>query len=170
MPASGEHIPCAGCGALVPDVEGPTHDYIGASPGCWAIYGEVLAREFSDERYGAVHQLTADTYAAQHPGTPSRKTRQSVAVHLMSLYLTLECGQRPEQVRTAMKQAASASREFTWLDPPASLGALTILDVHAAAGPVEHQERVRRWARSVWKAWTPHHETIRRWVKGKERT
>ena len=64
-------IACTGCGALVPDTPGPTHRYIGASPQCWALFGEVLAREYSDFRYASVHQLTVDSYAAQHPGTPS---------------------------------------------------------------------------------------------------
>ncbi len=50
-------VRCIRCGALVPDVEGPTHRYIAASPGCWAVFGEVVAREFSDYRYGRVHLL-----------------------------------------------------------------------------------------------------------------
>lgn len=36
--------PCPGCGALVPSSDGPTHPYLGASPGCWvppASPGEV---------------------------------------------------------------------------------------------------------------------------------
>ena len=74
--------PCAGCGALVPVTDGPTHPYIGASPGCWAIYGEVLAREYGEYAYPPVHRLTVDAYAAQHPGVPSRRSIQSVAIHL----------------------------------------------------------------------------------------
>ena len=85
-------IPCVGCGALVPDVAGPTHPYIGASRGCWAIYGEVLAKEYGEYGYPPVHGLTVDAYAAQHPGTPSRQAIQSVAVHLIALYLVLERG------------------------------------------------------------------------------
>jgi hypothetical protein len=29
--------PCPGCGALFPPFEEPTHRYIGASAGCWAL-------------------------------------------------------------------------------------------------------------------------------------
>jgi hypothetical protein len=37
--------PCPGCGALFPDFEGPTHRYIGASAGCWALFNwSVTAR------------------------------------------------------------------------------------------------------------------------------
>jgi hypothetical protein len=46
-------IPCTGCGAMVPDIEGPTHRYIGASPGCWQIYSEMQARGYGEESDGA---------------------------------------------------------------------------------------------------------------------
>jgi pimeloyl-ACP methyl ester carboxylesterase len=26
---------CPGCGALVPDIDGPVHTYVPSSPGCW---------------------------------------------------------------------------------------------------------------------------------------
>ena len=29
--------PCPGCGVLFPHFEGPTHAYVGASAGCWAL-------------------------------------------------------------------------------------------------------------------------------------
>ena len=83
---------CPDCGALTPDVDGPTHPYVGASVGCWAMYGEVLAKEYGEYRYPSVHRLTVDAYSVQHPGTPSRRSIQSVAVHLVSLYLVLERG------------------------------------------------------------------------------
>lgn len=39
---------CFSCGGLYPNVDGPVHKYMDSSPGCWAIYGEVLAKEYSD--------------------------------------------------------------------------------------------------------------------------
>ena len=41
---------CFSCGALVPDMSGPTHPYMESSPGCWHVYGEILVRQFSDPR------------------------------------------------------------------------------------------------------------------------
>jgi hypothetical protein len=38
-----DRVPCVGCGGLVPDVEGPSHRYMLASPGCWAAYTETLS-------------------------------------------------------------------------------------------------------------------------------
>ena len=142
---------CAGCGAMVPRSDGPTHEYIGASPGCWAIFGEVSARG------SAVDQLRVDAYAAQHPGVPSRRSIQSVAVHLISLCLQLEHGATPARAREAIIAALAMAYRFVWLDPPSFEGALTILDVAAGAD-------VRAWAESVWRAWAPHHDTVRAWL------
>ena len=56
------HVHCYGCQAEVPDISGPTHDYLGATPGCWALYGAVLAREYSDPELMVTHQLTVDAW------------------------------------------------------------------------------------------------------------
>lgn len=159
-------IPCSGCGALVPDAGGPTHKYIGASPGCWAIFGEVLAKEYTDfARYAPIHRLTVDVYAAQHPGAPSRQSIQSVAVHLVGLCAVLECGLDFAQATDAIRRALKRREEFVWFDPPAPSDWLTILDVAGAQDLAGHESVVRRWAESVWEAWSPHHATVRRWAE-----
>jgi hypothetical protein len=160
--------PCFGCGAPVPDEEGPTHRYLGASPGCWRLYGEVLGREYADyPRFAPVHRLTVDAYAAQHPGTPSPQSVGSVAAHLIRLHLQLERGLPHDRANDAMLGISSRSKEdFVWLDPPDNLGGVTVLDVVDARDPEEHTERVRGWAASVWEAWAAHHETVRRWAVG----
>ncbi|MCP5049599.1 MAG: hypothetical protein GY940_20685 [bacterium] len=56
--------PCFSCGAPVPEIEGPVHRYMDSSPGCWKIFGEVLAREYSNAAYARYHRLTVDAYAA----------------------------------------------------------------------------------------------------------
>ena len=35
-------VTCIGCGGLVPDIDGPSHRYMLASPGCWAAYTGLL--------------------------------------------------------------------------------------------------------------------------------
>jgi hypothetical protein len=157
-------IACIGCGARVAEGEGPAHKYIGASPGCWALYGEVLAREYTDPRYGAAHQLTVDAYAAQHPGTPSPQSIQSVTVHLVGLYVVFELGRSPQQARKTIQRAVQHKKDFIWLDPPTPLGKITIIDIHKAKDHSEHNALVREWAMSVWRAWEPHHPMIRRWA------
>ena len=160
-------VTCPGCGARVPASSGPTHAYLGEAPGCWALYGEVLAREYSDYRFGRVHHLTVDSYAAQHPGRPERRTIQSVAVHLVGLYLSLECGAAPNALARARQATADASARFHWLEPPESRGDITVLDVHAAGDDDAdaHARVVKEWAASVWQAWTPHHAQVRAWAE-----
>jgi hypothetical protein len=137
---------CTGCGHTAPALDGPTHPYIGASSECWARYGELLAR-------GA--GIGVDTYAVQHPGVPGRRAVQSVGAHLTALCLQLERGQPagPDLLRGIL-----ASRPpFRWLEPPSPNGTLTVADVLAGVDEVE-------WARDVWRAWSPHHDTVRTWL------
>src|SRR5262245_20348838 len=155
-------IPCIGCGALVDDSSDPTHDYVGCSPRCWTIFGEVLAKEYSDYRFGTVHRLTVDTYAVQHPGKPERRTIKSVAVHLIGLHLSLELNFDRIQAVKILQAAAERSSSFIWLDPPESSGSMTIIDVHRAGdNPLEHKRLVNEWARTTWAAWARHHPKVR---------
>jgi hypothetical protein len=156
-------VHCIGCGALVPHSDGPTHRYVGASPGCWAIFGQVQARGYEDARFG-LGQLGVDTYMAQHPGTPSPQSIQSVTVHLISLCLQLEHDYSSDQARDALNRATRHKAEFVWLDPPPSLGAVTILDVRAADDPAAFKDVVRGWAQSVWQAWEHYHAGLRDWA------
>ncbi len=154
--------PCPGCGAMVPRILGPTHAYIGASPGCWAIHGELSARNWAGGEVAA-HQLFVDAYAAQHPGTPSPQSIQSVAVHLLALYAVFEKGHAPENATTIRNRALRRKGVFRWLEPPSFAKALTILHVHSEGGQALYARQVDEWARSVWQAWQPHHATIAAW-------
>lgn len=158
-------VTCPGCGARVPDAEEMRrHLYVGSAPGCFLLYSEVLAREYGDIRYTPAHQLTVDAYAVQHPGVPERRAVQSVAIHLVGLCLTLERGRGPLELPRLRQRLAAPDRVFPWLTPPASVGEVTVLDVHAASTPEAHRAMVDRWARSAWAAWTPHHDQVRAWA------
>ena len=158
-------IACPQCGALVRDEDGPNHAYYGAAPGCWALYGEVLAREYSDFRFARLHRLTVDSYAAQHPGRPEPRTIQSVAVHLIGLQLSLEQPEPGRALEPVLQAAADASAAYRWLAPPLPLGAITVVDVHRAGDDATaHLAAVRAWAESTWAAWAPHHHEVREWA------
>jgi hypothetical protein len=160
-----EEVVCGGCGATVPDVEETRrHTYSGSAPGCWLLYGEVLAREYGDFRFTPAHQLTVDAYAVQHPGVPERRSAQSVAIHLVGLCLSLERDRGPAELPLLRQRLAPPKRVFPWLAPPPSVGELTVVDVHDAETPEDHRAVVDRWARSAWDAWSPHHEKVRAWA------
>ena len=155
-------IKCQGCGGFFEDIQGPTHRYMESSPGCWAAFGEVLAREYQDPNYFAVHKFTVDAYAVQHPGQPSPQTIQSVAGHLIRLCLMLERNLSTERANDAIK--AAVERQYVWLTPPVTMGSVTVVDVRGTTTPDEHCRRVRAWAESAWTAWSAHHATIRNWL------
>ena len=155
---------CPGCGALAPTGEGPVHPYIASSPGCWALYGEVLAREYGEYGYPPIHRLTVDAYAVQHPGGASRRATQSVAVHLAGLQLVLECGYDFARATETISAVLGAPGPLPRFAPPPGRGALTILDVHAAPDFAAHVELVNRWAESAWEAWAEHHAAVHRWL------
>jgi len=158
-------VTCPGCGAAFADIDGPTHRYMESSPGCWAAYGEVLAREYGDPAFFEVHRLGVDAYAVQHPGRPSSpQAIHSVGVHLVRLYGFLECGLAADEANDAMLAAARLKHTFVWLDPPTRF-ATTVADVVAAKSLEQHTQAVRVWAASAWQAWSAHHESIRRWAR-----
>jgi len=137
MASAQAQSPCPGCGGLFSDIDapGPAHAYLGASHGCWAVYCDILAKEYGEYKYPEVHRLTVDSYSAQHPGTPSRQSIQSVAGHLISLYLVLERGLTAKKATAAIRQAIERSHHFVWLPPPASLGAVTVLECGGSEEP-----------------------------------
>ncbi len=127
--------PCPDCSALVPDIEGPTHAYIGGSAGCWAAWGELQARAFADPGLAAVMALAVDAYAAQHHGREGRRQAQSVWVHLASICLVLEHGWTAVDGIRAKQRLLERDPVFPWLEPPADPGRMTLLNVAATSGP-----------------------------------
>src|SRR5437867_8062467 len=112
-------ITCQGCGAQVPDMPETRvrAAYVGSAPGCWQLYTDLLAREYSDIRYAPAHQLTVDTYMVQHPGEPARRSAQSVAIHLVGLCLMLERGRTPAELPGLRKRVVERHEIFPWLTP-----------------------------------------------------
>jgi CTP:molybdopterin cytidylyltransferase MocA len=166
-PADLERItePCPGCGArFLPHGHDEAHPYIGASPACWAAYGELLAREFEDSVYGQVHRHSADVYAVQHPGSEGRRQRQSVALHLVALCHWLEYDLEMERLNAITQRLAGESREWPWLPPPAAYP-MTVVDVLQARRGLDHVELVRRWAETTWTAWNAHQDLVRDWAR-----
>lgn len=155
---------CPGCAALLPAEEGPTHAYMRSSPACWARFGDVLAREFGDPAYFALHQLTVDAHASQHSGGAERRAIQSVGLHLMTLCMVIEDGADPRK-GPALHRRMVTRPAFDRLDPPSMDGRLTVSDVRGATTPAEHERLVRAWVTDAWQAWAPHHDTVRRWVR-----
>ena len=160
--ANAETETCPSCGAvtLVSPLQ-VTHRYLGSSPGCWATYGKLLAREYSDLHYMRVHALTVDAYAAQHPGEESPQTVSSINVHLASLMAFFDYGMEISRLAGLKQDLAKQKTRFEWPATPENLGKMTVLDVLASTNASEHAELIEAWARSVFDAWAPWHGRIR---------
>ena len=154
---------CSGCGLDLPIEDGPVHRYMKSTAACWAKYGELLAREYENPEYMAVHRLTVDTYAAQHPGAPSPQSIQSVAVHLISMYAVLELSM-DQRSATALIQVCADNGRFEWLMPPDRPYHLNVLHPLKAKSAAEHAAAVREWAQCTWEAWAAHHRQVRTWA------
>jgi hypothetical protein len=156
---------CPGCGLVLPLHAGPTHAYVGASPACWSLYGQ-LPTAFRMTAVGeTVRRLVLDTYAVQHPGTPQLRSVQSVAVHAMGLCVLLERGAEERRVKPVLgRRPTRRAPALRWLEPPRPNGTLTVRDTLGADGAENYVTAVNAWAADVWAAWEPHHNTVRRWL------
>jgi hypothetical protein len=154
---------CPGCGVLLAELAGPVHAYMTSSPACWAVYGEVLAREYADPACRVLHRLTVDAYAVQHPGGQDPRAVKSVARHLLSLHAVFERGWSVEQA-TALLGRTVDLRDAVWLAPPRTVSAVTVDTVRRANSSAAHLLAVQAWAEAAWRDWADHHEQVRKWA------
>ncbi len=149
-------VRCIGCGATVPDVDGPTHRYMLSAPGCWQHYAELTASPVPRT------QLTVDAYAVQHPGVPTPQASQSVCLHLLDLCRILVRGGLPAEGPRFL--SGLAHRTYPWLPPPPADYAVTVVDLVAVGASPAFSEIEMQFAQETWAAWAQHHGRIGRWL------
>ena len=153
-------IKCYGCGAMVDNIAGKPHDYIGAVQGCWNLYRQILAKEYLEYNdFELTNRLTVDMYAVQHLGHPNRRSIQSVNIHLISLYIIVKKIDE-KYVTKLLNKILSKKPIFEWLDLPEPNGLKTIIDVLKAKNIEEHKIYVKEWAEDVWNYWYKKHGAI----------
>jgi|SRR5918912_507285 hypothetical protein len=145
---------CEDCGAVVAE----------GRAGCLKAFEEVIAREFSDYRYGRSHRLTVDAYSLQHPDKYMRSGK-SFAAHLTGMCAALEDeDDAPALNRLVQRWLSTNPRIDKPTHIPEQRGGLTITYIRDAADADEHLSRIREWAREVWGAWSEHHALARRLI------
>lgn len=156
---------CPGCGLALPVHGGPTHAYMGASSACWRLFSRLSADPFARREGTRLRRLVVDTYAAQHPGTEHRRATQSVAVHLMGLCVLLERDGESRRLSPVLgRMPARKTMDLHWLTPPDLTRCPTAADVIAAGPGDGYAPAAELWAKRVWAAWRPHHDTVRGWL------
>jgi hypothetical protein len=170
--------PCPGCGALFPRIDGPTHPYIGASAGCWALFTPVAAGAVPDPQLveqsavprrsmdvtphaaaPGLSALLADAYAAQHHGEDSSQAIQSVAVHLLTMYGVLRGRVAPEHAQWPRRRGLRRRGVFHKLTPPPVGAALTVRHLFPGGG-VDEPITVADYVASVFAAWEQQHGAL----------
>jgi len=129
---------------------------------CWSLYGQVLAKEYSDPEYMYVHALTVDAYALQHPGKDVAQANSSIYVHLLSAFAYFVKQKTLKELVYVKQQAAIHTKELRRLSPvpePMSFRC-TVADVLQAENAQQHVEMVVAWTKSVFENWEAHHTTI----------
>ncbi len=151
---------CPACGLATTGAPTPYDGYFHASDGCWAVFVDVLAREYANPvLFGQVHQLTVDAYAVQHSG--GAHPDKSIDVHLVGLHLVLERGLRPTAVPPYLQRLAARVQRWPHFVPPSERARFTAQDVAFTGCALEHAARAREWAGQVWSCWRAHHDEVR---------
>jgi len=158
---------CPGCGLELPATGLPADPRRNASPECWRLYGEVQGYELRHlQLVRDLHQLTVDTYAAQHaPRHPGGdRPPIGVAYALVGLHLALDRGVPGVEVRAAHQRMGRPEPSWPALPAPASTASVTVLDVAMAGAMIDspsgHARAVRAWSSAVWRAWAPQHAAV----------
>ncbi len=144
---------CEDCGAAVAE----------GKAGCLKIFEEILAREFSDYRYGKIHRLTVDAYSLQHPESYIRSGK-SFAAHLTGMCAALEHGDALALNQAVQKWLSTNPKIEKPAQLPEQRGNLTITYIRSASDVDDHTKRVQEWARDVWGAWSEHHNLAKRLI------
>jgi len=154
---------CPGCGIDLPDEGESLERRRNASAACWRLYGEILLHESAWlARVGRLHQLTVDTYGAQHAG--GHAPAIATAFGLIGLRLALEDGWTGTEVRAAHQYLARRHRTWPAFAPASITWRVTVIDVAGIGSPEAHEEAVSRWAADVWSSWRREHDRVARLV------
>jgi hypothetical protein len=173
--------PCPGCGALFPPFDGPTHRYVGASAGCWALFSWALVSAGTDAVGLAaqsripdrpvpvpalsdtppIDMLCGDAYGVQHHGNDSPQAIQSVAGHLLNIHGIISG--KTTRPRWAIDRALRTRGVFHKLAPPALGSALTFRHFFPGGGVVTPIAR-SQYVVSVYESWMAlHRSTVEQW-------
>ncbi len=154
-------VRCVGCHGRVPDIDGPIHRYMTASPGCWQAYTGLLGGGLPPSPMAG---LLVDAYAVTHPGVPGPQSTPSVWIHLLTLCFVLERHWPVDQAVRLRRMGADGFDQWGWLTPPDTMGDVSAIDLDGAlrAGDGAHAvDLTRRWVEGAWAAWASHHGTVR---------
>ena len=150
---------CPGCGVRLPASEAHPDGRYDASTACVQLYDELTAYTLTRGNVEFIHQLAVDAYRAQHAAESMPPI--GLAFALIGLYFACERGYSGRQVQHMHMLLARRSKTWPHFVLPAHAGSMTVLDVMRAEPGDERDAMLRRYAQSVWAAWSREHERVR---------
>lgn len=179
---------CPGCKTILPTSDYPADNRYGIlSPECRHAFDEILVKEAELFGYSVVHRLIIDAYGVQHP--PHIEVQealhisqrfiyasiQSVAIHLIALYLAIEKKRALQEISKDMDRILTFMSQrkivFEKLEPPIDLGKIRAIDVRnalytgAEISLDEYERLAWHWAYSAWSVWVPQHALVKQWYE-----
>ena len=153
---------CPGCGAKQESEGIFSQAGYNASPACVNRYYELTALTLSLRDAEFIHQVAVDAYAAQHFSDDMKPIRLAFA--LIGLYLACQKGYTGKEVQKAHMQLGKVRRDWPGFGKPLRVNALTVVEVMNGINKKNCREQVMNWANTVWKDWSPAHETVKKLV------
>jgi len=153
----------------MPRHDGPSDPYGCATPSCWAMFTEILARDYSQYQHLPEHRLVVDAYMVQHPNFATAAGRRSVVIHLTGIYAAVVCHMPFVRIGHMLGEIFPNKEDAPVLAQPLSNGQFNVGDIYVAAGLKDHSKLAWEWGISIWQAWRIHEETLLSCLPGKVR-
>ncbi len=130
---------------------------------CQEAFDSLLAKDFSDFRYGRAHRLVVDTYSLQHP-EKYMISPKSFAAHLTGMCCAME-HENDQDLPRLLQKWLNGKKQLDKPELLGEMGDLTISHIIGAADGSEHIKLVQEWARDVWSAYSIYHDLARNWIR-----
>lgn len=105
-----------------------------------------------------IHQHVVDAWAAQHADASTKPI--AITFALMGLYLHLERGFTGREVQLAHMKLGQRRHQWPTFALPRERGAVTAIDVMAAAPGAARAAALDAWCASVWAAYGESHRAV----------
>ncbi len=105
-----------------------------------------------------IHQHIVDAYAAQTADSNTKPI--TLFFSLAGLYLLCEKNYSGKQVQQAHQRMASITKKFIKINLPTNRGYVSVADVLKEPSGTERNLMIKKWALSVWNAYSSQHEQI----------
>ena len=122
-------------------------------------YNELSFYTLAHKDKNFIHQHVVDTYAAQTADADTKPI--TIFFSLAGLYLFIEKNFSGRQVQEAHLQMSGKPKEYPAIILPESRGDITVENVLAVSPGTERDKMIRKWAMSVWTAFSNQHAKVK---------